>query len=612
MRPKLLIVAPNENIAQSAQEVAEEGGFNCRIVVGNLQVNVAKYAQEAEKDGTEAIISRGGTFLFIKELIECIPCIPISVSTLDLLQALKSVSQNYKKIGVMGFPNTIYEASSVGEFLDLKIVEIPVQDLTSLKHRIEELKAKGLEAIVGDTVSFFIASEIGVEGVLINSGKRAIFHAMDRAEELAYLRRKEAFVQQRVRAILDSVTEGIIALDHQHMIIDINPAVERYFGIKRDHLLGKSVKEALPEYLSANDELLTIKNQKYLIVSQRIHHEGIEGGSILTLKPLKQIQDLEKKARKKLHAHGLVAKHTFEDIMGKSEPILKAVEWAKKISKSNSTVIIDGRTGTGKEMFAQSIHNESLRENEPFVAVNCASLPESLLESELFGYVEGSFTDARKGGKAGLFELAHQGTIFLDEIGDMSIAVQAKVLRVLQEKEVIRLGDNKVIPVDIRVIAATHVDLKEAIKEGKFREDLFYRVNVLKLTMPTLLERKEDICLLAEHFLQKFNASLTFESDALRSLLEYEWPGNIRELHNFIERLLVLSDGPKIVKRDVLSLLPDNKTEQNTDTMSYSRRLKDDDLLEALRKAGGNQTYACEMLGINRSTLWRRLQKING
>ena len=223
-------------------------------------------------------------------------------------------------------------------------------------------------------------------------------------------------------------------------------------------------------------------------------------------------------------------------------------------------MVIDGRTGTCKEMFAQSIHNASLRVNEPFVAVNCASLPESLLESELFGYVEGSFTDARKGGKAGLFELAHQGTIFLDEIGDMSIAVQAKVLRVLQEKEIIRLGDNKVIPVDIRVITATHVDLREAVKEGKFREDLFYRVNVLKITIPTSAERKEDICLLAEHFLQKCNASLTFEADSLRALLEYDWPGNIRELHNFIERLLVLSDGPKIVKRDVLSLLPFEKT----------------------------------------------------
>ncbi|KUO65577.1 MAG: hypothetical protein APF84_14745 [Gracilibacter sp. BRH_c7a] len=609
MRPKLLLVAPNENIAHSAREVAEEGEFNCRIVVGNLQNNGTKFAREAEKDGTEAIISRGGTFLFIKEMVENIPCIPISVSTLDLLQALKAVSHNYRKIGVMGFPNTIYEASSVGKFLDLKIVEIPLQDLVSLTHRIKELQAKGLEAIVGDTVSSFIASEIGVESVLINSGKRAIFHAMERAEELAYLRRKEAFVQQRVRAILDSVTEGIIALDNQHTIIDINPAVERYFGLKRHNLLGKLIKEALPEYQSVNDELLTIKNQKYLIVSQRIRHEGIEGGSILTLKPLKQIQDLEKKARKKLYARGLVAKHTFADIMGKSEPILKAVEWAKRISKSNSTVIIDGRTGTGKEMFAQSIHNASLRENEPFVAVNCASLPESLLESELFGYVEGSFTDARKGGKAGLFELAHQGTIFLDEIGDMSIAVQAKVLRVLQEKEVIRLGDNKVIPVDIRVIAATHVDLREAVKEGKFRVDLFYRVNVLKLTIPTLAERKEDICLLAEHFLQKFKIPLTFETEALLALLGYCWPGNIRELHNFIERLVVLSDGPMIGKRDVLALLPEEMV--NTNEIRRSRRLTDNDLLEALRKTSGNQTHASEMLGINRSTLWRRLQKIN-
>ncbi len=186
------------------------------------------------------------------------------------------------------------------------------------------------------------------------------------------------------------------------------------------------------------------------------------------------------------------------------------------------------------------------------------------------------------------------------------MAVQAKVLRVLQEKEVIRLGDNKVIPVDIRVIAATHVDLKEAVNQGKFREDLFYRVNVLKLVVPDLSQRGEDICFLAEHFLHKIAQNFRFEADALRALLRYDWPGNVRELHNFIERLLVMSEGERITKWDVLTLLPEEEVTQTIPlSVKYSRRLKDEDFLDALQKADGNQTMACEMLGVNRSTLWR-------
>lgn len=612
MRPKLLLVAPNDHIARTAQEVIEESGFNCQIVIGNLQNNGEKYALEAERDGTEAVISRGGTFLKIKEVLTSIPCVPINVSTLDILEALNSVAKTHKKVGVMGFSNTIYEASSVGKYLNLEIVEIPFEDLTTLNQRIEKETGNGLEVIVGDTVSAHIASELGVIGVLINSGKRALYHALENAEEMAYLRRKEAFAQHRIRAILGCVNEGIIAIDNNGLITEINPAVERYLGTETSKLIGKPASEMLPAFQFASDELVNIRDQKFLITSQPINYEGNERGFILTLKPLKQIQDMETRARKKLHNRGLVAKHVFSDIIGESEPILKAKEWAIRISKSNATVIINGKTGTGKEMFAQSIHNSSHYANGPFIGVNCASFPESLLESELFGYVEGSFTDARKGGKIGLFELAHKGTIFLDEIGDMSLAVQAKVLRVLQEKEVIRLGDDKVIPVDIRVIAATHVDLSEAVKQGRFREDLFYRINVLKVTIPPLSERHKDIILLAEQFVHKLAPSYWIESGAFHPLLNYLWPGNVRELFNFIEQLVVLSDDSIIRKEDVQSLLPQTVGQERslTNIITYSRRLRDEDILAVLDECGGNQTLACERLGINRSTLWRRLQKL--
>ncbi|GAB6099227.1 hypothetical protein JCM16358_11060 [Halanaerocella petrolearia] len=336
-----------------------------------------------------------------------------------------------------------------------------------------------------------------------------------------------------------------------------------------------------------------------------------------------KVQELEQKIRQELHKKGLVAQYDLQDIIGDSEEIIKRKELARKYGKVNSTVLIRGESGTGKELFAQGIHNCSRRKLGPFVAINCAALPTNLLESELFGYEEGTFTGAKKGGKKGLFELAHKGTIFLDEIGEMEKSLQARLLRVIQEKRVMRLGSEKIIPIDVRIIAATNRDLNKEVSEGNFREDLYYRLNVLELEIPPLRKRKGDIMILLEFLLKKKCQQLNMnikriDTEVIESLVNYDWPGNVRELENIIERIIVISDSQVVKKKDIDFILAKlnirDKKEYNFKHNTHSIDL--DSSLEEIEKKvitkmvekEESKTKAAKKLGITRTTLWRKLK----
>jgi transcriptional regulator with PAS, ATPase and Fis domain len=293
---------------------------------------------------------------------------------------------------------------------------------------------------------------------------------------------------------------------------------------------------------------------------------------------------------------------------------------ARKYAELDSTtVLILGETGTGKELFAHSIHNESPRAKGPFVAINCAALPENLLESELFGYAEGAFTGARRGGKIGLFEMAHMGTIFLDEIGDMPLNLQSRLLRVIQEKEVMRIGDDRVIPVDVRIIASTNRNLEEDIEKGAFRRDLFYRLNVLKLIIPPLRERKEDIPLLVDLFVEKYSARLGkkvrgITQKARDLLMNLDYPGNVRELKGIIERAVAFAESEYIEEAD---LGISNQAAKQSDAISrdifkVNFTLKEIEIMaikEALAKTQNNISGAARLLGVDRTTIWRKIKE---
>ena len=292
-------------------------------------------------------------------------------------------------------------------------------------------------------------------------------------------------------------------------------------------------------------------------------------GYMIVFDDIATLQQTEQKIRKKISRKPLTANYTFDDIIGSSESIQQTILQAKKYSQSNASVLIQGESGTGKELFAQSIHQSSNRSFNSFVALNCAAIPESLLDSELFGYEEGSFTGAQKGGKPGRFELAHGGTIFLDEISELPLHLQTRLLRVLQEKEIMRIGGDQVVPVDVRIIAASNKDLLECVKDGTFREDLYYRLNVLQLFIPPLRQRKKDIIELFRYFIRKEERLNQALSD--QDLLIFEqndWKGNIRELENFAERFIVLCQDEirshdRITKLLQSSLTPNTLSQNN-------------------------------------------------
>lgn len=368
------------------------------------------------------------------------------------------------------------------------------------------------------------------------------------------LEKTKAF--EYIKLIFDSMKDGIIAYDGNGVVKYINENL-KFFQINTKNIKQININDIFSNIKILNflldnsfekKEIFELKGNKYFVSKFKIEKDDI---IVATFKDTKEIDEYEKKRIDELYKKGYYAKYTFDDIIGQSQKINFIKEIAKKVSKTDSTILIEGESGTGKELLASAIHNESERRFYPFVAINFSSLPESLAESELFGYEEGSFTGAIKGGKAGLFEQANRGTIFLDEIGDAPISLQKKLLRVLQEKEIMRIGGNKIIPVDVRIIAATNKDLKKLIENGEFREDLYYRLKVIYLKIPPLRERKEDIVLLLNYFLKKRGINLVIDSEIYDLLLKYDWSGNIRELKNVVEYISATCNGKELKINDL-------------------------------------------------------------
>jgi len=355
-------------------------------------------------------------------------------------------------------------------------------------------------------------------------------------------------------AVINLAHEGILLLDNQGKVTLHNQALAEMLSL-RDDVVGRGLEVFPPEIQeilgqAQNQEwIVETKGRSIVVNRQDIHYFGEPGGSYFNFQEVTYIRQLEQNLSRKLRERGLTARYSFPDVLTQSPQMQQCIELARRIAGSDFTVLIMGESGTGKELLAQSIHNASTREKQPFVAVNCAAVPENLLESELFGYAGGSFTGALREGKEGLFEQANNGTVFLDEIGDMPPMLQAKLLRVLQERQIMRVGSHKLTQVNIRVIAATNRNLRERIQAGQFREDLYYRLNALSLIVPPLRDRPEDIFPLLRHFLAEQNqAHLTFTPEARELLEAYAWPGNIRELGNVANHITLMADDPVTAK----------------------------------------------------------------
>jgi transcriptional regulator with PAS, ATPase and Fis domain len=351
--------------------------------------------------------------------------------------------------------------------------------------------------------------------------------------------------------LLDELISGVIVTDENNQIELINYKAKNLLKLTKDNVIGNDINfltnrikdlDFLLEEKEVKDKLVKFNGKELVFTVRSVEFDNQFYGKIIIISPYREMVKTQQKVHKQLIGKGHYTEHTFADIKGESTAIKKSKEISKKIAQSDSTVLLLGDSGTGKELFAGAIHNYSHRSRKPYVAINCATLPENLLESELFGYEEGAFTGARKGGKIGLFEQADGGTIFLDEIGDLPLNLQARLLRSIEEKEIMRLGGDSIISIDTRIIAATNQDLFQLMEEGKFRKDLFYRLNVFQIKIPSLVERTDDIPVLINHYLNKWGEVKNITKDLNEFLSEYHWPGNVRELKNTVKYMLTVSD----------------------------------------------------------------------
>ena len=447
--------------------------------------------------------------------------------------------------------------------------------------------------------------------------------------------------QRLLQAVLDNPYEGTVIIDDQGIIRHFSKADEPFYGITAKEAVGRHIREVVPEsglpevVRSGKPEFgdtFDLNGRKVIVNRYPIRDEEKVIGAVgkMIFRDLKafialkhKIRELEGTVRRyELEIREIYhARYTFEDVIGTSGKLNRAKEIAMRLAPSDIPILLAGESGTGKEIFAHAIHQASSRRDRPFIRVNCASIPGELFESELFGYGAGAFTGALKSGKQGKFELAHKGTIFLDEIGDLPLGLQAKLLRVLQEKEIEPLGAQRPKTIDFRLIAATNRDLEERIREGYFRTDLFYRLNVITIVLPPLREMKEDIPVLAGHFLMKLRQRLSsnvehITPETISLLMAHEWPGNIRELENVMERALSLCSGstlkPEYLPENLVHVLeraaPVGRPSEDPLPLAVFNAEKEQ-LMEALRRSGGNRTKAAALLNIHRATLYFRLKR---
>lgn len=483
----------------------------------------------------------------------------------------------------------------------------------------------------------FFATHLHTLGIVVAAAK-----AIEEQVRVEFKNRQLTLANNRLSNIFNHMSDGVIIYNADGISTQMNPAAENILNTSADRLLGNNIEQVfkgkcLPQIndllkrgksFSDFEVLLELKNHYHccLISGNSIKDDKANiGGGVLIIKSLNKIKNLVNRIS------GAQANFHFSDILGESQEIKEAVRIATMAAESDSNVLLYGESGTGKEIFAQAIHNLSFRKKGPFVALNCGAIPRELIGSELFGYVEGAFTGAKKGGRPGKFELAGGGTLFLDEIGDMNFGKQSSLLRAIQERKIVRIGGDKVIPVDVRIISATNRDLQEQVEMGNFRQDLFYRLNVISIFLPPLRRRVDDISLLFHHFLkqecQRMGKKIEkVDPGIIPALEKYDWPGNIRELQNVTERMACIVMKGKLYMDDLPREILDGerkhapvllRSEEKPETFNISQerqRRKEsiemtekEEIIKLLIRCGGNISQVAKQMGVSRNTMYRKI-----
>ena len=627
----ICVMAPTLQLAEKAEMLIKQENYqNIDVVVAaSGRQETVKCAQTLAAAGAEIIITRKGTRRIVEEVTN-LKVVSLNNSLSDYLWMLKE--RGLHTPGLIAFFSYDPMGSDIlqmCEMLEVQTKNYIFKSFADCRGCVERALKDGAVFSVGGAWTDPWAKRLGLPHVIVENSVETILNALESATQLRRVQVEEAEKQclfktqsEMYQAVLDFTHDAILAIDENGRIQVLNPPAERIMGCRAADSVGQPVEAVLPNTLLPD---VLESGEKQLDQIMQIHQtlcntnripilvDGQRRGVVATFQDVKQLQNSEQKIRLKLHEKGLVAKYAFNDILGDSPAIRSTIQIARSYAASRASVLILGETGTGKELFAQSIHNASDRRNGPFVAINCAAVSNSLLESELFGYEAGSFTGASRGGREGVFELAHGGTLFLDEIGEIPRETQVELLRVLQEKEIRRVGGSRVIPVDVRIIAATNKDLLQETVEGRFREDLYYRLDVLDLKLPPLRERGDDVKILGLHLFRQLPGGKDpiMQSQFLYLLEQagpYQWYGNIRELQNFVERANILmrnAGASSVTVSDILRRRAEPAPEPCQETESRDRRA----IEAALHNHPGSMADAARSLGCSRQTLWRKMKK---
>ncbi|MBI5925932.1 MAG: propionate catabolism operon regulatory protein PrpR [Aquabacterium sp.] len=603
----------------------------------------------------DVVVSAGSNGAYLRQHLD-MPVVLVKVGGFDVMQALARARRVSPSIGLVTYEGMAPDLAPFAELLDMGLVQRTYRTEDDAQACVQELKHMGVQALVGPGLVADLADQAGLAGVFLYSTD-AVREALEDAVEVARAARIELAKRERLNTILAQLSDGVIAVDQSERIQTLNPTMAQWLGVAPHAWLGRKLTEVCPELsLLATlrmgtqelEKIERVKGKALIVNRMPIMEQGVLTGAVLTCQDPISIQRVDRHIRTRIKPNTPGTRYELKQFLGDSAAVLHIRQVALSCARSQATVLLIGESGTGKELIAQGIHMASDRRDMPFVAVNCAAVSESLLESELFGYEEGAFTGARRGGKIGLFEAAHNGTLFLDEVGEMPFSLQTRLLRVLQEREVLRVGGTEPTPVNVRVIAATHQALREQVDKGLFRLDLYYRLNILRVDVPPLRERLQDIGPIAHALHRKLCARLAIEpretSRLMDALIEqaqgYGWPGNVRELENLIERVMayagaqtaVQAMGAQQVSTFLFAAVPElfdsrrgtpasapacgpgvDATSLSDQAAQRKQRVAQAERAEILRvmaDCAGDRALASQMLGISRTTLWRKLKSL--
>ncbi|MGF6674022.1 propionate catabolism operon regulatory protein PrpR [Paraburkholderia tuberum] len=587
----------------------------------------------------DVVLAGGSNGAYLKTRVS-VPVVRISPTGYDVMHALARARREGARIALVTHGDTPDEVRRFTAAYALDVTFASYQSAQDAESVVLDLSDRGIDVVVGPGMVTDLAANAGMGAVFLYS-RASVRAGFDTALEVAQAMRRETVRRQRLDTLLQHLRDGVVALDAQGRVELMNQRLASVLGMDAAKAVGRALLELAPDLAGSlpdaeGDSFCTVRGASYVVHRGPLASSGAAPGTVLTFQESRAVERLDRTLRARQRVQQFTARYRLDDIVGASESIKRVRALVARYARSDATVLVLGESGTGKEMVAQSMHQLSARRDFAFVAINCGAFPEALLESELFGYEEGAFTGARKGGKAGLIEVAHRGTLFLDEIGEMPLPLQSRLLRVLQEREVVRLGSTEPMRVDIRIVAATHRALTDAVAAGSFRTDLYYRLNILSIALPPLRERPNDLLPLAAELLRqaaarepRLAARVPDAQTAARmleglgpALRRHAWPGNVRELQNVIERIVVeLADGDAdtdasaaLVTRDMLRAIapevvePVARAKPAALTLrERSRHVEADEIRAVLAVHDGDRDAACAALGISKTTLWRKL-----